>query len=160
MRRKNSKIFWTIFWIILLVGSIYAYQNNIISLKNIFNKSNFGFVSTLDVVENPQNYLEKEITLNNVEICGYMAVHQKLIGAKRADGTLTYLEFRYMRDIGYDYRFDLTGKIEYNDLVQSTGLIKVDEQGNPVAGTFYFNVSKAIAKDLRLNEYGVPWPCY
>ena len=159
MRRKNSKFFWTIFWIVILVGSIYAYQNNIISLKNIFNKSNFGFVSTLDVIENPENYLEKEITLNNVEICGYMA-HEKKIGAKRADGTSTNIEFRYMRDIGYDYRFDLTGRIEYSDSVKQTGLIKVDEQGNPVEGTFYFNVSKAIAKDLRLNEYDVPWPCY
>lgn len=84
---------------------------------------NFNSTSNLDVIQNPKNYVNKKLTLRNVDLC----FNNKIIDFK-PDGNEVYLDYFYPDDLNAYYRFDLTGNVEAMDgSGERKYIFKIDE---------------------------------
>jgi hypothetical protein len=154
---KRKKVIWG--FIILIIGGIIVgvliSSQTFSILKEKLRSLNLG-VSPLEVIERPGEYLDKEITLKNVQLC----VNNK-IRAQRKDGTGIYLDYKYAQDINQWYRFDLTGTVlspEQTGNCKTGCLVKVDGAGKPVPITYFFGVKEAVRKE-RLESGLSPLDC-
>lgn len=73
-RRRNKKGVWVLLIIIGLIGLIWAYNFGYIKIPNIPLKITSNYVSIKDLHQNPEEYVEKNITIKgmlNNRIGGY-----------------------------------------------------------------------------------------
>ncbi|MBU4124070.1 MAG: hypothetical protein KKI14_01230 [Nanoarchaeota archaeon] len=104
----------------------------------------FGGEDILDVVKNPEKYEGKEILLKNTFITTSFT-EGEVISAEELDGNFVHLKYKYYRNIYCGGYVDLEGIIL--NTKSQTGLIPVDENGNRLKGSYYFNVTEVKCRD-------------
>lgn len=136
MRRKKKQTL-TIIIIIIIIFFVLAYAYNFGNIKTNLSNLHIGGISQLDLVKNPQNYVGKEIQINNAFITTIipsyepsienMLLKSKVITVREADGNWVNLPYKYSRQI-YCSHVNLKGTIEENSF-------------------YYFNVTEAVCRD-------------
>lgn len=119
--------------------------------SSVSSQLSFGGVDKLDLVKNPAKYDGKEVTLKNAFITTTFSnpvtgeSGGTVISVEESDGNFVHLKYNYYRNV-YCSHADLTGKV-MNTIQAPEGLVPVNMNGTPKAGTYYFDVSEVKCRD-------------
>ncbi len=146
MKTKDIFIWLILFIVGSLIVSAIIYPETFYNLRSNIDKisenseSKIVKYSTLNVVENPEDYVGINLSLKNIYIC-----YGDKIVSYREDGTPINLPYKYERSLNAYYKFDFYGTIESNS--PKNGIISVDDNGNPINIKYWFRVDRAVKKD-------------
>ncbi len=144
MKAKEIIIWLSIFIVGSIIVSAIINPSIFNNLKNRISNIESPFsTSGLDIISNPEQYIDKEVTIKDAFIGGYKRSH---LGIEEEDGNWVYLKYNYYRKIRCVFA-DLTGTFRIID-GRENGLIQIDSAGNEIdKEEYYFDVTKAVCKD-------------